>query len=100
MQAFPTHHRLGSHELMRLAQPARLQVTEGSLWITLDLEPEDLLIDAGSSYEYDGHSPLIASALGGPAAFTSLAPAAAAAIGWRSWLQSRQRLRQLLAAWA
>ncbi len=95
MLATPTHHRLGSHELMRLAQPARLQVTEGSLWITLDLEPEDLLVDAGGVYEYDGHTPLIASPLGGPAAFTAT-PAARPRSGWRAWLQSGQRLGELI----
>lgn len=74
-------HRLGRSDVLHLAaRPQRLSVEHGSLWVTQDGEPEDMQIDAGASLEFDGHTALLVSTLGGPALLrvTPLAPSHAA----------------------
>lgn len=98
-----THHRLRRNEMLRLSRPTRLQVAEGTLWITLDLVPQDILLEPGDHYDYDGSTPLLATPLHGAARVIAqpqpdtgrgwLAGAAARAAGWLP-----PRLNRLLGA--
>ena len=92
------HHRLGRHELLRLVRPARLRVEHGTLWITQDRSAEDIVLEPGQSYDYDGRSPLLATPLGNAVHITTRecidGAHGAVAAGWRAlW----PRLGRLLA---
>ncbi len=92
------HHRLGRHELLRLVRPARLRVEHGTLWITQDLNPEDIVLEPGDSYDYDGHRPLLATPLGPAVHLTTQdCPAAAASPAANAWRTLWPRLGRLLA---
>jgi hypothetical protein len=78
--------RLQRHQFLRFAA-ARclyLKAHEGTLWITIDGEPEDIELDAGAGRCFDLRTPLIVGALGGEAALTVLGGPPA---GWRERLE-------------
>jgi hypothetical protein len=91
------HHRLGRHELLRLARPARLRVEHGTLWITEDLNPEDIVLEAGESYDYDGRRPLLATPLGNAVHFTTLERGGDSSSAAGAWRTLWPRLGRLLA---
>lgn len=90
--ALPTCTRLHRHEFMHFKRPQalRLQADCGTLWVTVDGEPEDIEINAGDSRVFDGHAAVTVGTLGGDALFTAtpLTPP-----GWLS------RLRAQLNGW-
>lgn len=92
------HHRLGRHELLRLTRPARLRVEHGTLWVTQDRSAEDIVLEPGQHYDYDGRRPLLATPLGNAVHITTREctddTRGSLAAGWRSlW----PRLGRLLA---
>lgn len=67
------HHHLARQAVLRFDRAVRLQVDQGSLWLTVDGEPADLQLEPGEVFEHDGHAPLVATPLGGPAEVSSRA---------------------------
>jgi Protein of unknown function (DUF2917) len=65
-------------QFLRLKQPAGLclEVTRGTLWITLDGRADDLELAAGERYCFDRHAaPAVVGTLGGAAEFRAGMPA-------------------------
>jgi hypothetical protein len=48
--------RLPARRLLEIAHgtPARIECREGSVWITLDHDPRDIVLAPGDSFEHDG----------------------------------------------
>lgn len=74
----PRELRLNHRAMYRLAHPAGVQLTcrEGSVWITLDNDPRDFVLEAGETFRTEESRPALIYAL--QPARISLAPAAAA----------------------
>lgn len=49
------------------AAQARLASAGGTLWVTIDNDLRDIVLEPGDSFEVTGDEPLIVCALGGPA---------------------------------
>lgn len=58
------------------ARHARLQAAAGTLWITIDQDPRDIVLGPGQSFEVDRGGDLLVCALGGPALLDLSAAAA------------------------
>jgi hypothetical protein len=91
--SLPLRERLSRHDFLHFRQhrALRLHSERGTLWVTLDGEPDDIQIDAGSSRVFDGRAAITVGTLGGDAlvSATPLAPEP----GWP------QRLRMNLQQW-
>lgn len=61
------HHPLGRRDVVRFDAPVHLHVDDGDLWVTIDGEPDDIHLSRGEDFDHDGHAPLLATPLGGPA---------------------------------
>lgn len=55
-----------STRLSDLAE-ARLTSAAGTLWVTIDNDPRDIVLEAGEGFDVSGGEPLLVFALGGPA---------------------------------
>ncbi len=86
-------HRLRRHQFLSLRKPRGLCVrTErGSLWVTVDGEPEDIELSAGESRVFEGLATVVVGTLGGDAVFSTTPPKA---LFWA------RRLQAWLRAWA
>ncbi|MBL8349377.1 MAG: DUF2917 domain-containing protein [Burkholderiaceae bacterium] len=75
--------RVAPQQPLRLtgAAGARLQGVSGVLWVTIDHDPDDHVLQVGESLSIDSSRPVLVSALGGPATLAVCAPVAAAAPG-------------------
>ena len=62
-------HRLRHDQFLHFERPPalRLQAERGTLWVTVDGEPDDIQIEAGHSRVFDGRSPVTVGTLGGEA---------------------------------
>lgn len=49
------------------ARAAHLASAAGTLWITIDNDPRDIVLEAGEGFDVTGDAPLLICALGGPA---------------------------------
>lgn len=49
------------------AGPLRLRSVSGTLWITIDHDPRDIVLEPGQHVELRSAEPLLICALGGPA---------------------------------
>ena len=65
----PTSLTLPSHQMQRLVGPARVRAESGLLWITVDGDPEDILLAAGESRQFEPDAHVIVYALGDEARF-------------------------------
>jgi hypothetical protein len=54
---------------LRDALGATLQPVRGTLWITIDGDPRDIVLEAGESFVVDVDRPMVVAALGGCAQF-------------------------------
>jgi malate synthase len=54
---------LPHHGVLRLEDAATLRVLRGSLWLTIDNEVDDIVLERGQVYEHDGHARLLATPL-------------------------------------
>lgn len=65
-------HPLYEREILHLdaGAPLCLRAERGSLWLTIDGEPDDIEIDAGQTYCFTPARPALVSPLGGPATVT------------------------------
>ena len=83
---------LQGHTVQRLAAPVRVRTDSGLLWITVDGEAEDILLEPGQCRRFERDAPVVVYALGGDAAFsTGAASAAPARAAWprrlAAWLR-------------
>jgi quercetin dioxygenase-like cupin family protein len=58
---------LATDHFARLHGAARLRVTQGRLWVTIDGEPDDHLLEAGDAFALPAHARVLAQALDAPA---------------------------------
>ena len=60
---------LVAHGLARLpdASSTRIVCETGTVWITIDNDPRDIVLEAGEGFDVTGDAPLLICALGGPA---------------------------------
>jgi hypothetical protein len=49
------------------ARHARLASAGGTLWVTMDNDRRDIVLEPGDSFDVDGGEPVLICALGGPA---------------------------------
>lgn len=49
------------------ARAAHLASAAGTLWVTIDNDPRDIVLEAGEGFDVTGDAPLLICALGGPA---------------------------------
>jgi len=81
MNAAPATLRLARHEVRRFDHAVLVRAEAGTLWLTVDGEPDDIVLEAGDSRAFDGHAPVLATPLGGEALF-SVVPATQAGLSW------------------
>lgn len=96
--------RLPANKLLRLSRSrgTRLQGVAGTLWVTFDGCPQDLVLEAGDSLTIHHGGDLTVSALGGAATLALDAAPSAAAAKTAGALAARlqQALQALRARWA
>jgi hypothetical protein len=86
---------LSSQRFVRIENPehVQLQARQGTLWVTIDGEPNDFVVEAGESFEFASCAPAVVGALHGHAAATVRRRRDAASprrrSAWRQWLQPR-----------
>ena len=49
---------------LNAAQGTLLRAVKGTLWVTIDNDPRDIVLDPGESFVVDSHQPLFVMALG------------------------------------
>ena len=49
------------------ARQAHLASAAGTLWVTIDNDPRDIVLEAGEGFDVKSSEPLLVCALGGPA---------------------------------
>ncbi|EHR71261.1 Protein of unknown function (DUF2917) [Burkholderiales bacterium JOSHI_001] len=90
----PLQRRLRRDEFLHLQRPPvlRLRAECGTLWVTVDGEPQDFQIEAGQGRVFDGQAPITVGSLGGDAVFsaTPLAPPVGRLRRW--WQALAQRV--------
>ena len=61
-----TELRLAGRQMLGLADPAGVRITSrcGSLWVTQDHDPRDVVLSAGESMTFDKTAPVVVQALG------------------------------------
>lgn len=79
---------LAHPQTLRVPAPARVFAERGVLWITVDGETEDILLEAGECRSFESTRPIVVYALGGDAQF-AVSPLAARPAGHRrgTWLE-------------
>jgi hypothetical protein len=101
MTASPvTRHNLRRQTALRLAEPVRVRVTAGTLWLTLDGDPVDHVLEPGECLALDGREPAVLTALGTDVIFELMPLAAPSfrAAGWRKlWRDGPRGLARSLA---
>ena len=82
----PTTYRLQRGQSLHFRRSRRLclRATEGTLWITVDGEIDDIVLDRGETRVIDGTAPVLVTAMGDHAALTAVSLATAPA--WRERL--------------
>jgi len=98
----PSVTTLPIHQAKRLAGPVHVRTESGLLWVTVDGQPEDILLAAGESRRFADGAGVIVYALGAEARYlactrTPARPSAAssaagwarrAAGRWTAWLRT------------
>jgi hypothetical protein len=49
------------------ARAGQLASAGGTLWVTIDNDPRDIVLEFGDSLEIPGDAPIVVSSIGGPA---------------------------------
>ena len=81
----PVTVTLSRDRFLRIVRPlgVRVHAERGTVWVTIDGEADDLLLEAGESREFGASAPMLVGALGAQAVATlSRRPAAAQAARW------------------
>jgi hypothetical protein len=83
---------VGGHRGLRLnaGRGTTLKAVRGTLWVTIDNDPRDIVLDPGQSFLVDSDEPLFVMALGENATLDVCSESAAdrrpaAARAWRLW---------------
>jgi hypothetical protein len=63
------------------AAAVHLASAAGTLWVTIDNDPRDIVLEAGDGFDVVGEAPLLVEALGGPAVLELRAADEPAAVG-------------------
>jgi len=99
----PSATTLPIHQTKRLAGPVHLRTESGLLWVTVDGQPEDILLAAGESRRFAEGAGVIVYALGAEARYLActgsrVGPSSAASGGlgwarraadrWNAWLRT------------
>lgn len=82
---------LGRQDFLRFAdhRARSLHADSGTLWVTVDGQPEDIEIAAGESRSFDGRLPLTVGTLGGPAVLRAQLLPTQRTQGLRRWAAPR-----------
>ncbi len=66
--------RLRKHQVQRFLTPRQLclRAEHGTLWVTVDGDPEDYVLDPGQSRVFDRAAPMIVTTLGGDAVLSAV----------------------------
>ena len=89
----PLH--LSSQRFVRIEEPEHVQLhaRQGMLWVTIDGEPRDIVVEPGQSFEFTSRALAVVGALRGHAAATARrrcgAPSPRRHIGWPQGLLRR-----------
>ena len=90
-------HRLARDRVLRLSAPLDLCARAGTLWVTVDGQQEDIVLEAGEARRFDARGTLLVCALGNDVTFQvqPLAPAWRRDVAARlaGWLGARPALR-------
>ncbi|HTP73005.1 MAG TPA: DUF2917 domain-containing protein [Burkholderiaceae bacterium] len=80
---------LAAHRTLRLkdARGTRLRAVQGTLWVTIDGDLRDIVLDPGESFVVDADRPLVVTALGDCATVDVRGPASAPG-RLAAWLRS------------
>lgn len=80
-----TRHHLPRQTTLRLHGPMCVRTTAGTLWLTLDGDPADHVLEPGESLLLAGRLPAVLTALGGDVTveLSRPAPASAGTAWWR-----------------
>lgn len=64
---------LTNRRVVRIENPehVQLQARQGTLWVTIDGEPRDIVVEPGESFEFASRAPAVVGALHGHAAATA-----------------------------
>jgi quercetin dioxygenase-like cupin family protein len=94
---------LPAHEVRRLHPAARVRTLRGTLWLTVDGVGEDIVLEAGETWRFEGGRRVLACALGGEASFEVCEPGPAASRGLAGatrarWARLAERLRRVRSA--
>lgn len=75
VNALPRHLRLPRDRFLHIRRPPVLclRAEQGTLWVTVDGQPEDISIHAGQGRVFDGRAPLTVGAVGGDAVLSAVA---------------------------
>lgn len=92
MSARTEVHCLPHQGVLRLEDAATLRVVRGSLWLTIDNELDDIVLDRGQVYEHDGHARLLVTPLHEHAA-VSVTPQRRERTGRMAWWPLTRALR-------
>jgi hypothetical protein len=83
--SLPLTRRLQRDQFLRFAHPRGLclRADSGTLWVTVDGEPDDIEIGAGDCRSFDGDRPLLVGSFRGDAVVS--ARATRSVPRWREW---------------
>lgn len=95
----PRHHALERDHFLHIRRPPVLclRAEQGTLWVTVDGEPEDIHIRAGQGRVFDVRAPITVGAIGGDAVLSAI-PLAAQPGALRRWWQAVAHRGSVLAA--
>ncbi len=90
----PFVRRLRKSQVQRFLAPQQLclRAEHGTLWVTVDGDPEDYVLDPGQSRTFDQSAPMMVTALGGDAVLSAVPSSALSA-------PMRPQVRSGLQAW-
>jgi hypothetical protein len=95
--ALPRHQPLPRDTFLHLDRPPVLclRAERGTLWVTVDGEPEDIALRAGQGRVFDGRAPITVGAVGGDAVLSAFALAPQPGRLHRGWQALALRGRQV-----
>lgn len=64
---------LDRNHFVRIADPEHVQLSarRGALWVTIDGDPQDVIVEPGQSFQFRTNSPAVIGALGSAALATA-----------------------------
>jgi Protein of unknown function (DUF2917) len=81
--------RLARHHSLHLKAPVALQARAGTLWVTIDGDPQDIVLEAGEARCFDAPAALLVHAIAGDATLRVRPLAPARRRGLADWFARR-----------